>query len=132
MAHFARFAKVYKGLASYRKGLVAEAAGRGYPVARHLFLHYPDDPNTYALRYQFLLGPDLLVAPVLDKGADTVDVYFPAGSAWVDLWTGADAGSVGDWSTMPAPLGKPAVFLRKGAASADQILSGLKSVGVLT
>ena len=132
MAHFARFAKVYKGLASYRKGLVAEAAGRGYPVARHLFLHYPDDPNTYALRYQFLLGPDLLVAPVLNKGADTVDVYFPAGSAWVDLWTGADAGSVGDWSTMPAPLGKPAVFLRKGAASADQILSGLKSVGVLT
>jgi alpha-glucosidase len=101
-------------------------------VARHLFLHYPDDPNTYALRYQFLLGPDLLVAPVLNKDADTVDVYFPAGTAWVDLWTGTDAGSVGDWSTMPAPLGKPAVFLRKGAASADQILSGLKSAGVLT
>ncbi|HKH81197.1 MAG TPA: alpha-glucosidase, partial [Methylovirgula sp.] len=132
MAHLARFAKVYKGLAAYRKGLVAEAPERGYPVVRHLFLHYPDDPNTHALRYQFLLGPDLLVAPVLDKGADTVDVYFPVGSVWTDLWTGVQAGETGDWNTMPAPLGKPAVFLRKGAASADQIVSGLKSVGVLT
>lgn len=132
MAHLARFAKVYKGLAAYRKGLVAEAAQTGHPVVRHLFLHHPDDANTYALRYQFLLGPDLMVAPVLDRGADTVDVYFPVGSAWIDLWTGTDAGSAGDWSTMPAPLGRPAVFLRKGAASADQIVSGLKSVGVLT
>ncbi|HKH80277.1 MAG TPA: alpha-glucosidase, partial [Methylovirgula sp.] len=121
MAHLARFAKVYKGLAAYRKGLVAEAAQTGHPVVRHLFLHHPDDANTYALRYQFLLGPDLMVAPVLDRGADTVDVYFPVGSAWIDLWTGTDAGSAGDWSTMPAPLGRPAVFLRKGAASADQI-----------
>ena len=45
LAQMARFAKVYKGLAPYRKALVAEAAARGYPVVRHLFLHYPDDPK---------------------------------------------------------------------------------------
>jgi alpha-glucosidase len=56
-AHQARFARVYKGLASYRKRLVAEAAEHGYPVVRYLFLHYPDDPNTHALRYQFCSGP---------------------------------------------------------------------------
>ena len=44
------------------------------------------------LRYQFLLGPDLMVAPVLDRGAEAVDVYFPEGDAWADLWTGAEAG----------------------------------------
>jgi alpha-glucosidase len=132
LAHLARFAKVYKGLAAYRKGLVAEAAQTGHPVVRHLFLHYPDDPNTHALRYQFLLGPDLMVAPVLDKGAGSVKVYFPAGSAWTDLWSGAEVGKSAAWNIAPAPLGKPAVFLRKGAASADKILSGLKSVGVLT
>jgi sulfoquinovosidase len=53
-----RFAKIYKGLATYRKRLVAEAAARGYPVARHLFLHFPGDPNTRNLRYQFLARSD--------------------------------------------------------------------------
>ncbi len=130
-AHLVRFASVYKGLAAYRKQAVAEAAQHGYPVARHPFLHYWDDPNTYDLRYQFLLGRDLMAAPVVDKGADSVDVYFPAGDAWIDLWTGAEVGSPGAWATRPAPLGKPAVFLRKGAETAQTIIGGLKAVGVL-
>lgn len=130
-AHLARFAKVYKGLAAYRKHLIADAAERGYPVVRHLFLHYPDDPKTHALRYQFLLGPDLMVAPALDPGVDTLDVYFPLRSEWTDLWSGADRGKAGSWNRVPAPLSKPAVFLRKGAPSAEAIRSGLKGAGVL-
>ena len=130
-AHLTRFANVYKGLAAYRKLTVAEAAQRGYPVARHPFLHYWDDPNTHDLRYQYLLGRDLMVAPVVDKGADNVEVYFPAGDAWTDLWTGAQVGSPGAWATQPAPLGKPAAFLRKGAETAQTIVGGLKAVGVL-
>ena len=113
-------------------GSLQKRRRRGYPVARHLFLHYPDDPNTHELRYQFLLGPDLMVAPVLDKGTDAVEVYFPMASEWIDLWTGADAGNAGEWIKMPAPLSKPAVFLRKGAPSRAEIEGGLKSVGVLT
>jgi len=131
MAHLVRFARVYKGLGAYRKGLVREAAQRGAPVARHLFLHYPDDRNTHQLRYQFLLGRDLMIAPVVDKGADEVEVYFPEGDAWTDLWTGADVGRPGDWVLHPAPLGKPAAFLRKGGAGAADILAGLKGVDVL-
>jgi alpha-glucosidase len=131
LTHTARFARVYKGLADYRKRHVAAAAGRGYPLTRHLFLHYPDDPNTHGLRYQYLLGPDLLIAPVVDKGATSVEVYFPEGAEWVDLWTGADAGTAGKWARMPAPLGRPAVFLCKGAEAADEIIGGLKSVHIL-
>jgi alpha-glucosidase (family GH31 glycosyl hydrolase) len=71
------------------------------------------------------------VAPVLDKGASSVDVYFPGGDKWTDLWTGADMGEAGHWVRMPAPMGKPAVFLRKGTASASQIIDGLKSGEVL-
>jgi alpha-glucosidase len=132
LAHTARLAKVFKGLAPYRKTLVAEAAAKGYPICRHLFLHYPDDPNTHGLRYQYLLGRDLLFAPVVDKGAVAVDVYFPDGDAWTDLWTGAEAGKAGEWMRMPAPLGKPAVFLRKGGESTGAIRDGLKAVGILT
>ncbi len=131
LAHFAHCSKIYKGLAAYRKRLVAEAAGRGFPLCRHLFLHYPDDPNTHGLRYQFLLGRDLMVAPVLDKDAESVDVYFPAADQWTDLWTGAPAGKPRRWIKMPAPIGKPAVFLRKGGVFNDEIIAGLKGEGVL-
>jgi sulfoquinovosidase len=131
LAHLKRFAKIYKGIGAYRKGLVAEAAAHGYPVVRHPFLHYPDDPNTYELRYQFLLGEHLMVAPVLDQGMDTVEVYFPSGSSWLDLWSGTDVGSPGKWLRMPAPLGRPAVFIRKDTASGAVIVDGLKAEGVL-
>lgn len=129
--HLQRFARIYKGLATYRKNLVREAAEHGYPVVRHLFLHYPDDANTYTLRYQFLMGPDLMVAPVVDKGATKVNVYFPKGTDWLDLWTGQAAGQAGKSMAMPAPLGRPAVFLRNGSTSNAEILPGLKAVGIL-
>lgn len=131
IAHFARCTKIYKGLAPYRKRLVAEAATRGTPLCRHLFLHYPDDANTHDIRYQFLLGPDLMVAPVLSKNMETVDVYFPVGDEWIDLWTGAPVGRPGRWSAMPAPIGKPAAYLRKGGEFNDEILAGIGAEGVL-
>lgn len=130
-AHLKRFATIYKALAPYRKRAVSEAAARGAPVVRHPFLHFPDDPNTHGLRYQFLLGADVMVAPVLDKGATAVDTYFPRDAEWIDLWTGADAGTPGAWSRMPAPLSKPAVFLRKGSAAATEVRESLKQEGIL-
>ena len=113
-----------------------EGAGRGCRRARpsggaHPFLHYPGDATAPSVRYQFLLGPDLMVAPVLDPGVERVEVYFPEGSAWTDLWAGADAGEPGEWRDMPAPLGGPAVFLRKDAPAAETILGGLREAGVL-
>jgi alpha-glucosidase len=131
LAHFARCSKIYRGLAAYRKRLVEEAATKGFPLCWHLFLHYPNDPNTHGLRYQFLLGRDVMVAPVLDKGAESVEVYFPPDDQWTDLWTGAPAGKPGSWVEMPAPIGKPAVFLRAGGAFNDEIIAGLKAEGVL-
>lgn len=131
LAHFALCSRIYKGLAPYRKRLVAEASARGFPLCRHLFLHYPDDPNTHDIRYQFLLGRDMLVAPVLDKGVASVDLYFPPGDQWTDLWSGASAGRPGQWLKMPAPIGKPAVFLRSGGEFNDEIIAGLEAEGVL-
>ncbi|MFC5066571.1 alpha-glucosidase [Flaviflagellibacter deserti] len=126
LEHLRLCGAIYRALTPYRKSLVDEANGRGLPLVRHLFLHYPDDPNTHDIRYQFLLGEDLMVAPVLDKGADSVEVYFPTGSAWNDAWTGKDAGQPGEWARMPAPLGKPAVFIRKGSPDATALATYLK------
>ena len=65
--HFARSARVYAALADYRQALVVEAAEFGHPVIRHPWLQEPDDPNTRALVHQFMFGPDIMVAPVLDS-----------------------------------------------------------------
>src|SRR5215203_4933150 len=92
LLHFARFAKVYAAWKPYRMELVKEASETGLPVVRHPFIHYPNDPEVLGLKYQYLVGTDLMVAPVLDPGRDTVDVYLPEGK-WVHLWTGERYGS---------------------------------------
>jgi alpha-glucosidase (family GH31 glycosyl hydrolase) len=107
-AHFSRFAKVYRAWGFYRDQLIEEAATTGLPVVRHLFIHYPDDLQVYTLSYQqFMVGSELMVAPVLDAGANHVRVYLPAGD-WVHLWTETVYRSpVGRQITIVAPLGQP-------------------------
>jgi alpha-glucosidase len=128
-AHFARMAKVYKALAFYRKQLVEEAARTGHPVVRHPFLEYPDDQNTYGLRYQFMYGSEFMVAPVLDPGVTSVQMYLPKGD-WTNLWTGESASlPVGRWMEVAAPLGKPAVFYKRGSSVGRQLVAALKTEG---
>jgi alpha-glucosidase len=131
MSHLAKFATVFKLLAPYRKSLVEEASKRGYPVVRHLFLHFPNDPTVYGLRYQFMLGPEFLVTPVLDEGAEEVRVYLPAGD-WVHVWTDQSYTSAhGQWIEIAAPLGKPAVFFSKGSAAGEELVLNLRQAGIL-
>jgi alpha-glucosidase len=116
LAFFVRFAKVFAALAPYRRELFAEAAQRGYPVCRHPLLHYPDDPEAARQRYQFMLGPDFMVAPVTEPETDHWQVYLPPGR-WVHLWSGIEYGSdaAGQYVEVPAPLGEPPVFFRGGS-----------------
>lgn len=48
-------------------------------MCRHAYLHFPDDEVIPTLDAQFMLGPDLMVAPVMDKGRNYVRTYLPAG-----------------------------------------------------
>ena len=132
LAHTVRFARVYKGLAAYRKGLVAEAAATGAPVVRHLFLHYPADPNVKGLRYQFLLGPDLHGgAGAEPRGGGGGRLLSRGRRLGRPLDRGRGGPWPGEWARLPAPLGRPAVFLRKGAPAGEAILGGLRDAGVL-
>lgn len=115
-AAFARAARLHLGWRELRVRLMDEAYACGMPVARHPWLQYPDDPACADLTRQFFLGPDLLVAPVLEPGARTVLAYLPAGSGvWRHRWTHArfEAGD-GAWVEVPAPLGQPGLFDRLG------------------
>lgn len=58
------------------------------PLMRPLFFDHPDDERVWAHPIQWLLGDDVLVAPVLEPGAVTWEVYLPQGE-WIDARTGA-------------------------------------------
>ncbi|MGA2605303.1 MAG: glycoside hydrolase family 31 protein [Verrucomicrobiia bacterium] len=81
-----RYISLRYQLLPYFYNLFHEAAQDGTPIMRPLFWEFPDDPNGYAVDDQFLLGPSLLVAPVMQPGACERAVYLPPGQ-WYDYWT---------------------------------------------
>ena len=112
--------------------LIEEASQKGLPVVRHPFIHYPHDPEVLGLDYQYMVGAELMVAPVLDPDRDAIDVYFPAG-AWVHLWTGSRYGSSqrGVYETVQAPLGEPAVFYKEDSEEGTRFREELGRRGLL-
>ena len=101
-------------LRPYLHAQMATAAARGLPPMRALFLEFPQDPVCWTIADQYLLGPDLLVAPVLEAGATSREVYLPAGALWRDAWTGESLCG-GQAHRCPAPLEHIPLFLRDGA-----------------
>ena len=115
LACFAAWSRVHAHLAPYVRHLCDEASALGLPAQRPMFLHYPQDKALYALQDQFLYGEDLLVAPVVTKGAVSRSVVLPGaeGDMWRHVWTGRDyAPGTHD---IAAPLGAPPVFYRRNS-----------------
>ena len=67
ISHFTWATLIHAKLKAYIRDLLQENAARGIPLMRPLFLHYEEDENTYDLKYQYLFGRDLLVAPVIRR-----------------------------------------------------------------
>lgn len=99
-------------LIPYVLGIIEDAVRSGLPVQRSMALAFPADPMAQAWDTQYLLGPALLVAPVLHPGAET-RVYLPAGDAWWDLNTGWRYEGGTTW-TVSAGLDTLPVFGREG------------------
>jgi hypothetical protein len=100
---------------------------------RPLALEFPDDPQVVNMSDQYLFGPDLLVAPVLEQGATQRTVYLPAGG-WIDFRT--DQIIEGPrYVTVPAPLDSLPLFIRRGAIipmGPDMQYSGERPLDPLT
>jgi alpha-glucosidase (family GH31 glycosyl hydrolase) len=100
-------------LLPYNYTLMREACDTGVPPMRALWLHYADDPEAVKLGDEYLWGRDLLVAPVVEKGAQSRKVYLPAGK-WFDWWTGQpSAGKC--WVERPVDLATMPIYVRAGA-----------------
>lgn len=128
IANFRRWAKLHTQLLPYLQAAAAEYRRSGLPIMRHLALAY-DDVRSRAQDLEYLFGPDLLAAPVVQPGQRSRRVWLPPG-AWVDLWrsvrydaagsgglvAGAPAVLAGDREvTLPAPLDELPLLARAGA-----------------
>lgn len=118
---FARMTHVFAALKPYIRQAVSLNSQSGLPVMRPLFLHYENDAHTYHLKYQYLFGRDLLVAPVYEEGRTDWTLYLPEDN-WINLWTGEPHGGGGE-VTLPAPIGRPPVFYRASSEWAELFAS---------
>ena len=92
--------------------LARQAARSGEPIVRPVFFLAPNDPDALACGDQFLIGDDLLVAPVVHKGVRTREIYFPPGT-WRDHWTSKRYHGPQTLRDYPAPLEVLPIFHRE-------------------
>lgn len=100
----------------YLYSLMWEAHQNGLPVIRPLFLEFPKDKNTYYDRSMaFMFGPAVLVANVLEKGAEYRTVYLPAGVCWYDFHDKMKRYEGGQTVRLPVDLNSIPMLLRGGS-----------------
>jgi alpha-D-xyloside xylohydrolase len=101
-------------LRPYVRSLMKNAHESGDPVIRPMVYEFPQDKNCTAMADQYMFGPDLLVAPVLELHAKERAVYLPSGAKWACCNTGREY-SGGQTITVNAPLDTIPLFARDGA-----------------
>ena len=111
---YRRYARLRERLVPYLADQGRRSAETSRPLMRALCFDWPDDPVVWDHPFEYLLGDDLLVAPVTEPGTTSLEVYLPAGR-WIDAWTGA-ASTGPRLLCCDVPLGSIPVFIREGAA----------------
>ncbi|MFX0022815.1 MAG: alpha-glucosidase [Candidatus Hermodarchaeota archaeon] len=122
--HFSRMSQIYVHLKPYIQQLSKEYIETGIPPIRACYLHYENDPELHKIKYQYLFGRDLLVAPVIKPNIINWNVYLPD-DTWFHIWTGKRY--TGGWITVMAPIGQPPVFYRECSVY-SKIFDGLKAI----
>ena len=109
-----RYMYVREELKPYIMKQMKLASEDGTPVMRPLFYDFCGDKNVYDIGDEYMFGPDLLVAPVVELGARKRMVYLPEGCRWKDAGTGMVYGG-GTRIEADAPLDTIPLFLKEDA-----------------
>ncbi len=100
-------------LLRYLYSLAWQASQTGAPIMRPLVYEFQSDVQTYSLDTQFMVGPFIMIAPILEKGKVSRSVYFPDG-LWYDFWSNERI-TGGINYEIRAPLERLPIFIRAGA-----------------
>ncbi|MGB9795086.1 alpha-glucosidase [Fervidobacterium gondwanense] len=111
LLHFAKMSRIHALLKPYIKNLVGRYSTTGNPIIMPLNLKYKVE-DTEGMKYEYLFGEDLLVAPVIESGQSAKKVFLPD-DEWVHLWSGKRYR--GGWYEINAPIGYPPVFYRQNS-----------------
>ncbi len=118
---FRAIVKLRERLVPYLAEEARRAVDAGEPLMRPLFFDAPDAEEAFAHPYQWMLGDELLVAPVVEEGADAVRAWLPDGE-WVDAFRGTrHSGGIVE---RDVPLDETAVWIRASAAERLRPLFG--------
>ncbi len=106
---------IRENLRPYIRTCMQQASESGSPVMRPLFYDFPEDPASWEVEDSYMFGPDLLVSPVMEAGADSRTIYLPRGAQWTDAYT-HKVYEGGQTVTVPAPIDVIPVMVRDGKA----------------
>ena len=110
---YRKYVELHYRFLPYIYDLLFECQLTGLPVMRPLVLHYEDDENTYNLNDEYMVGENVLVAPVVDQGATKRMVYLPAGT-WINYWT-KERFTGGKYIIVDAPIDVLPIFIKEGS-----------------
>ncbi len=116
------FAQLRMKLLDYFYDEAQALSAEGLPLMRYPALEYPEAHDFLAGDpFAYLFGRDLLVAPVVEKGAATRQVHLPP-NTWVDLWSGTrfDGNRI---VSVPAPLERIPVFVKAESPRLESLLA---------
>lgn len=110
---YRKYVKLRYHFIPYYYDLFHEQEKTGMPVMRPLVLMYPQDLEVRDMNDEFMIGPNILVAPVVTQGTTKRLVYLPEGQ-WYDYWT-KELHEGGQWLTKDAPLDVCPVYIKAGS-----------------
>lgn len=116
--------RIHVALSGYLKECVRENSESGIPVMRPLFYHY-EEAEAYTQSYEYLLGRDILAAPVIEEGTAVRECYLPA-DQWIHLFTGKKY--EGGFIQVDAPVGTPPVFIREASEWQAPLVKAIQEI----
>jgi oligosaccharide 4-alpha-D-glucosyltransferase len=97
----------------YNYSIAYQQTSSGKPLMSPLYYYYANDTSAAKIEDEYMWGENLLVTPVLEKGAKDRNLYLPKGK-WLNIFSNI-AYDGGRWITIPVDLNTSPVFMKEGA-----------------
>lgn len=109
-----KYIEIREILKDYLSEVMNDAHEKGYPIMRALFYEFPDDRQAWEIENTYLLGSDILVAPIMNYEDRGRTVYLPQNEEWIDLYTETEYEGGKEYE-IKASLEQIPIFIKKSA-----------------